>query len=402
MKCSPNDLAIFGGAPAFSEPLHVGRPNLGNRERFMERVHDILDRNWLSNDGPYVREFERRFSELVGVRHCVAMCNGTVALEIAIRALGLTGEVIVPSFTFIATAHALQWQGITPVFSDVDPRTHNIDALQISELITSRTTGIIGVHLWGRPCDVDLLADIARRRGLKLLFDAAHATGCSYKGDMIGNFGTAEIFSFHATKCLNTLEGGAVVTHDDELARNLRAMRNFGFTGPDEVRSIGTNGKMSEVSAAMGLTGLESFSQFTATNRENYGLYRTLLRDIPGTRLLAYEETESCNYQYIILEIDEHSAGLSRDQLVKLLQAENVIARRYFYPGCHRMEPYCSNLSHAPLTLPNTEYLAERVMALPTGTAIGSKEIAGVCALIRFAVDNAAAVRSGLKIWQAA
>jgi dTDP-4-amino-4,6-dideoxygalactose transaminase len=402
VKCSPTELAIFGGAPAFAEQLHVGRPHRANRERFIERVHDILDRNWLSNDGPYVREFERRFAELARVRHCVAVCNGTIALEIATRALGLSGEVIVPAFTFVATAHALQWQNITPIFCDVDPRTHNIDSTQVPELITSRTTGIIGVHLWGRPCDAGLLADIARRHGLKLLFDAAHAVGCSCKGTMVGNFGNAEIFSFHATKCLNTLEGGGIVTNDDELASRLRAARNFGFTAHDEVSCLGTNGKMSEISAAMGLTGLESLSQFIAANRENYGLYRTLLRDVPGIRLLTYDETERCNYQYVVCEIDRDRAGLTRDQLVKVLQAENVIARRYFYPGCHRMEPYRSNGHHAPLMLPNTEDLAERVMALPTGTAIGCKEISGICELIQFAVANAPVVRSGLKMWQAA
>ena len=181
------------------------------------------------------------------------MCNATVALEIAIRAMGMSGEVIVPSFTFVATAHALQWQEITPVFCDIDPRTHNLDPNRIEEMITPRTTGIIGVHVWGRPCAVDALAEIAQRRHLKLLFDAAHAFGCSYQGQMIGNFGDAEVFSFHATKFFNTFEGGAVVTNDDELAAKMRLMKNFGFHGYDNVIYVGTNGKMSEVSAAMGL-----------------------------------------------------------------------------------------------------------------------------------------------------
>jgi len=174
-----SSLAIFGGKPAFVEPLHVGRPNVGNRNMFDARVKDILDRRWLTNAGVYVNDFELRVAQFVGVEHCVAMCNGTVALEIAIRALGMTGEVIVPSFTFIATIHALQWQGITPVFCDINPATHNIDPLKVEQLITPRTTGIIGVHLWGRPCASDELTEIAQRHGLKLLFDSSHAFGCS-------------------------------------------------------------------------------------------------------------------------------------------------------------------------------------------------------------------------------
>ena len=157
MKYTVDELAVFGSSPAFGEPLHVGRPNIGNRDRLLRRVNELLDRNWLTNGGPYVQEFERRIADLLAAEHCIAMCNGTVALEIAIRAAGLSGEVIVPSFTFVATAHALQWQQITPVFCDVDPLTHNIDPCRVEDMITPRTTGIIGVHLWGRPCDVEAL-----------------------------------------------------------------------------------------------------------------------------------------------------------------------------------------------------------------------------------------------------
>ena len=212
------ELRIFGGTPAFSEKLHVGRPNIGNRGRLLERINDILDKRWLTNAGPYVQELEQRVAEIAGTRHCIAMCNGTVALEIAIRASGLRGEVIVPSMTFVATAHALQWQEITPVFCDIDPQTYNLDPHSVEKMITPRTTGIIGVHLFGRPCDIEALDRIARQHNLKLLYDAAHALGCSYHGRPIGSFGDAEMFSFHATKFLNTFEGGAIVTNDDGLA----------------------------------------------------------------------------------------------------------------------------------------------------------------------------------------
>jgi dTDP-4-amino-4,6-dideoxygalactose transaminase len=322
------------------------------------------------------------------------MCNGTVALEIAIRAAGLVGEVIVPSFTFIATAHALQWQGITPVFCDIDPQTHNLDPCQIEQMITPRTTGIIGVHVWGRPCDVEALTHIARRHDLKLLFDAAHAFSCSYKGQMVGRFGDAEVFSFHATKFFNTFEGGAVVTNDDDLATKMRLMKNFGFRGYDNVIYIGTNGKMSEVSAAMGLTSLESLDEFVAVNYRNYKQYQSELAGVPGLHFVSYDESERCNYQYIVLEIDEKVIQVNRDQLVEILHAENILARRYFYPGCHQMEPYRSYFPHTGLLLPNTERLVTQVMSLPTGTAVGEDEISRICQVLRLIVEN------GIEVWQ--
>jgi len=391
-----SSLAVFGGEPIFSEKLHVGRPNIGNRQKLLERFNDILDRRWLTNAGKYVQEFERRVAEMIGVRHCIVMCNGTVALEIVIRAVGLKGEVIVPSMTFIATAHALQWQEITPVFCDIDPKTYNLDQKRVEKMITPRTTGIIGVHLFGRPCDTEALAEIARRRKLKLLYDAAHAFGCSYQGRMIGSFGDAEMFSFHATKFFNTFEGGAIVTNNDELAAKIRLMKNFGFAGYDNVIYIGTNGKMSEVSAAMGLTGLESLDEFISVNHRNYREYKRELESIPGVQFMTYDETEKCNYQYIILEVDEQTIGISRDQLVEVLHAENILARRYFYPGCHNMEPYRSYFPHTGLLLPETERIAKRVVALPTGTAVGPEEITAIRQIIRLAVENGHQIRERL------
>jgi dTDP-4-amino-4,6-dideoxygalactose transaminase len=389
-------LVVFGGTPAFREPLHVGRPNIGDRAQLLERINDMLDRGWLTNNGPYVQEFEKRIADLTGARHCIAMCNGTVALEIAIRALELTGEVIIPSFTFIATAHALQWQQITPVFCDINPDTHAIDPRRVEEMITPRTSGIIGVHVWGRACDVEALEDIAQRRNLKLIFDAAHAFACSHNGAMIGNFGEAEVFSFHATKFFNTFEGGAVVTNNDELAKKMRLMNNFGFSGYDNVIYIGTNGKMSEVSAAMGLTGLESLDEFVAVNRRNHEKYRRELGGLPGVRVLAYDAAEKCNYQYSVVEIDESAARVSRDAMLEILWAENVLARRYFYPGCHRMEPYRSFFPHAGLLLPETEELAKRVLVLPTGTAANETDIATIAEIMRTVISNGAEVTTRL------
>lgn len=383
------ELAILGGAPSFDEILHVGRPNIGDRDRLMERITEALDRRWFTNNGPLVQELEQRLSDYLGVRHCIAMCNATVALEILIRAAGLKGEVIVPAFTFVATAHALQWQEITPVFADVDPKTHNIDPERVEAMITPRTMGIIGVHVWGRPCNVEELQAIADRHGLRLMFDAAHAFGNSHRGQMIGNFGDAEVFSFHATKFFNTFEGGAVATNDDDLAKTIRLMKNFGFEGTDNVIYVGTNGKMNEVSAAMGLTSLDSIDTVIETNHRNYHEYFDQLRDVPGLKLALYDESERSNFQYVILEVDSSIAGVSRNQLIEVLWAENVRARRYFYPGVHKMEPYRSYFPHAGLLLPETEALSERVMSLPTGTAVEPHDIRTICEIIRYAIENA-------------
>ena len=397
IKRKIHDLAIFGGTPAFEEKLHVGRPNIGNREKLLIRINDLLDRRWLSNNGPFVQEFEQSIADLLSVKHCIAMCNATVALEITARALGLHNEVIVPSFTFIATAHALNWQGITPVFGDVDPHTHNLDPSKIEALITPHTTGIIGVHVWGRPCAIETLSEIAKRRNLKLIFDAAHAFGNSHKGRMIGNYGQAEVFSFHATKFLNTFEGGAVVTNDDDLASKIRNMKNFGFVGYDNVASVGTNGKMSEVSAAMGLTELESMDNYISINRHNYGQYKQNLSGISGVKLIALDEVEKCNYQYIVLEIDDQIAGINRDRLVEILHAENVLARRYFYPGCHQMEPYHTDPYYKGFHLPETELLCQKVLSLPNGSCINNDDlIQKISGIIRFAVENGSAINERL------
>jgi dTDP-4-amino-4,6-dideoxygalactose transaminase len=391
------DLALFGGRPAFERRLHVGRPNIGNRERLFQRLNQMLDNGWLSNAGPLVCEFERRVAEMIGVRHCVAMCNATIALEIAIRAAGMTGEVIIPSFTFVATAHALQWQQITPIFCDIDERTHLLDPQGVEKLITPQTTGIVPVHLWGRPCSVDALEEIARRRGLKIIYDAAHAFGCSHNDRMLGSFGDAEVFSFHATKFFNTFEGGAVVTNDDDLAGRIRLMQNFGFTGYDRADYLGINGKMAEPAAAMGLTSLESLGEFIEINERNYEAYHQELADLPGVKMLSYDRFEKNNFQYIVLEIDETGAGISRDDVVKILMAENIIARRYFYPGCHRMEPYRSLERYRDVKLPETERLSERVVCLPNGMTVSEDEIRRIADLLRFVFAHAEELSSRLQ-----
>lgn len=354
---------------------HVGKPNLGSRPRLLRRIRTILNNKWLSNNGPFVQELEERLARYLGVRNCVIVCNATIGLELAARATGLNGEVIIPAFTFIATAHALEYQGIKPIFCDIDQKTHNLDCSKVEDLITDKTSGILAVHLWGRPCDIVGLTEIARRRGLRLLFDSAHAFGCSHKGKMIGCFGDAEVFSFHATKFFNTCEGGAVTTNDDQLADKVRLTRNFGFAGYDNVESVGTNAKMTEVCAAFGLTNFESLDKFISINRRNYHLYRDGLKQMNGLTIVEYDETQKCNYQYVVVEVETKKAGKTRDHLLGALQKAGILARRYFFPGCHNMRPYRDEDRIKGLCLPITDEISTRVIVLPTGVAVNAAAI---------------------------
>lgn len=398
-KTTLDDLAAFGGTPRFAEPLHVGRPAFGPalRGRLMERIAQILDRRFVTNNGPVLQELEARIAETLGVAHCVLVVNGTVALELLAHALDLQGEVIVPGFTFIATAHAFEWLGLRPVFCDVDPRTHGLDPARVQACLSSRTSAIVGVHLWGEPCDVEGLAQVAESARVPLLFDAAHAFGSSRGGRSVGGFGRAEVFSFHATKFFHSFEGGAVTTNDAALAARLRLLRNFGFAGYDSVVDVGTNGKMTELCAAMGLSALEELPRLLTANRERWEQYRDELAGLRGLRFFALDQAEARNYQYAVLEVDAATAGLSRDELHRVLQAEQVLARRYFTPGCHRMAPYDKRPSAAPLPLPVTEALSERVLVLPTGASVLASEVSAVCELLRFALEHAAAIRERLR-----
>lgn len=377
-----NECAGGGDSAVLAPALHVGAPNIGDRALFQKYVDEVFERGWLTNNGPLVQQFEQRVAEYVGVRHCVATCNGTVALEIAIRAMGLKGEVILPSYTFVATAHAVYSQNLTPVFADIDQTTHHLDPESVARCITPRTSAILGVHLWGQGCAVRPLQRLAAEHGLELFFDAAHAFGCTSGGEMIGRFGRAEIFSFHATKFFNTFEGGAIVTNDDALAEKARLMRNFGFAGLDHVIHPGTNGKMVEICAAMGLTNFASIDTFIATNRRNYLTYRDSLAGIDGIRLMSYGAAERSNYQYVVVEVAPESVA-TRDEIVASLRAENVLARRYFWPGCHRMQPYLEQFPDASRWLPNTEIVAARVVVLPTGMAVDVSRIEGIARRIR-------------------
>lgn len=315
-------------------------PNIPNREILHARLDEILASRRLANDGPYVRRFEAQLADMTGAPHAVAMCSAMVAMQVLFRALELAGEVITPSFTFIATAHAAAWERLQPVFIDVDPDTHMISPDRIGATLTARTQAIVGVHLWGSTCDVDALQAIADKARIPLILDAAHAFGCTSRGRLIGALKAVSVLSFHATKVVQSLEGGAVLTGDGDLAAKLRLMRNFGFQGYERVGCLGTNAKLNEVSATFGIGCIEEFESFVAVNRRNLEQYQSSLMNIPGLRFYRRDPTEKSNCQYVILDIDPVSCPLMRDELVDPLHAENIFARKYFSPGCHRQSPY--------------------------------------------------------------
>lgn len=392
MKTNVNQLAALGGVPLFETPLHVGAPNLIDPAAIAADLQAVLQSGYLTNNGPRVREFEARITDITQTRHCIATCNATIALQIAARAMNLTGEVIMPSFTFIATAHAMEWIGLTPVFADVDPRTHTMCPESAARCVTSRTSALLPVHLWGYGCHTEALQQLATQHGLMLLYDASHAFSCSHQGKSIGGFGAAEVFSFHATKFAHSAEGGAIVTNDDELAERCRRLRSFGFTGLTEVSDVGTNGKMNELCAAVGLRSLLSLNELQGRNHENRGLYTGLLQRIRGLQLFGSDRAATGNSQYLVVSV-EPDFGLSRDELVQLLRADGITARAYFNPGCHRSQPYLQHAVHHPVALPVTEQLSETILQLPTNSNVSADDIHSVCEFLAFVQGNVADIR---------
>jgi dTDP-4-amino-4,6-dideoxygalactose transaminase len=377
-----DSLVIFGATPPPRDPMYVGRPNIPDIDQVLGRMRRALESRWLSNDGPMVREFETVIEARLGVRHCVAVTNATQGLGLVARALNWHGEVIVPAFTFVATAHAMEWHGLRAVLCEIDPVTHQIDPRAVEAAITPQTTGILAAHTWGQPCDIDALVEIASRHELDIVFDAAPAYGATYGGRPIGTFGRAEVFSFHATKIVNCGEGGAVVTDDDDLAARLRLMRTFGFADTDYVVSAGTNAKMSELAAAMGLCSMEHLGRYIDVNRENHAHYQRGLDAVAGISVMDAAFDTTINYNNVVLEIDSSRSGIDRDNLLRVLTAEGIFARRYFWPGVHRMEPYRSRQPSPAEQFPVSDAVARRVLSLPTGTSMQYADVERVCTLI--------------------
>ncbi len=358
----------------FETPVHVAQVNLPAWDEVERAFRGIFERRFFANHGPLVRELDAAFAEATGVDHAVCVTNGTVALMILAQALELSGEVIVPAFTFPATVQALRWAGLEPVFCDVDPQTHMICAATVGPLITPRTRGVMGVHLWGRACDPDGLQALCEDHGLALMFDACHAVACTHRGAPIGGLGAGEAFSFHATKVLNGGEGGCITTNDAGLAARLRTIRSF---HPGETfAQVPTrmNGKMSEAQAALALISLKDLPVNVEANRRRYEQYAAILAEVPGLDLVRYDPREENSFQYVVVEVAPEAFGLNRDQLLAALAAENILCRRHFYPAVHRMAPF----DRSPLRLPVTEQLCERLIQLPNGQAMDVQDVTRV------------------------
>lgn len=387
-----SDLAVLGALPLFDTPRHVNRPQAPARAAFDALIDQVWDRRWFTNDGPLVKELEQRLCDYLDVPHCILMSNATIALDVVMSALDIRGEVLLPSYTFISTAHLLHLRGLTPVFCEVSADM-TLDPEDCARRITDRTGAVVATHIWGSACDIDALQAICDKADIPLLFDAAHAFGGRYDGHRLGRFGRAEVFSLHATKAFHAGEGGLVTTQDGALAAQLRLARNFGFSGPDNVACAGVNAKMSELHAAMGLCNLDVFPDTRAAARKVHAAYARGLEGVDGITLKCPPAAEDNNGHYVVAEIDADILGMNRDALLALLTAENVLARRYFFPGGHRSEP------HARINgpdLPVTDALCARVMLLPGGGAAAIEDIDQICRLLRFIAAHSGQIGDAL------
>ncbi|MBU1148297.1 MAG: aminotransferase class I/II-fold pyridoxal phosphate-dependent enzyme [Candidatus Omnitrophica bacterium] len=384
------ELAIFSERPAFEKPLYVGSPVIEEdvKEKYFQYMSEVFNRNWFTNNGPMVQRLEAEIAKLHGAKYCVAVCNATIAEILVLKALELSKEIILPSFTFIATAHACLWQGAKTVFCDISPDRLGLDPAKAEELINNETCAVIGVHLFGNLCDIEGLTRLSKKHNIKLIFDAAHAFNCYHGDKPIGCFGDAVILSFHATKFFGTFEGGAILTNDPKLAERLRFLRNFGFRGYDNVGFLGINGKMSESSAAMGLASIPAIGHRSAMLKNNLEVYRKGLSGIPGVDVLQVGKGGRSNYQYMVMFVDEIKFGVSRDVLCKVLWKENIIARKYFYPGCHNMEPYRTICPDADKRLGVTDQVSNKVLCLPLNLERPEKNINIIVSIIKAVNEN--------------
>ena len=322
------------------DKITVTQPLLPPLEEFTEYLKDIWDRKWLTNNGHYHKELEKALCEYLGVEYISLFTNGTLPLITALQALRITGEVITTPFSFVATTHSLWWNGIKPVFVDIDPVTYNLDPDKIEAAITPKTTAIMPVHVYGNPCDMARIQEIADKYGLKVIYDAAHAFGVTVDGQSILKAGDMSTLSFHATKTYNTIEGGALVCHDEATKQRIDYLKNFGFAGETTVVAPGINGKIDEIRSAYGLLNLKYIDGAIESRKNIAQLYRTGLRDIKGISFIEDITGVRHNYSYFPIFVDEKVYGISRDALYEKLKSNNIFGRRYFYPLISEFSTY--------------------------------------------------------------
>ena len=367
----------------FKTPITVARPALPPLEEFRKGLEEIWERAWLTNDGPLVRKFRDLLLQFCGVDHASLFTNGTLSLQLALQGMGISGDVITTPYTFVATTHALFWNRLRPVFVDIEPTYYSLDPDRIEAAITPWTTAILAVHVYGQPCRLEELQRVARKHGLKLLYDAAHAFGVEVEGKSIARFGDLSMFSFHATKVFHSIEGGMLTFREPELQRRLDYLKNFGFENETEVVMPGTNAKMSEFQALMGILLLAHMEEMIEKRRNLTLLYRHRLAGIPGICLPALPAPGvRYNYAYMPIEVDEEAFGMSRDDLYQKLHEYNVIARRYFYPIVPDFPCYRHIFRDADLGV--ARRVASRILVLPLYTELRIDEVERICDMLEY------------------
>jgi dTDP-4-amino-4,6-dideoxygalactose transaminase len=363
------------------EKIYVTQPNLPSLDEFIPYLQQIWDNKWLTNNGPFHKQLEQALCGYLGVEHLALFTNGTIALVTALQALRITGEVITTPFSFVATAHSLVWNGLTPVFVDIDPVTCNLDPDKVVQAITPHTTAIMPVHCYGNPCNVDAIQRIADSYGLKVIYDAAHAFGVKYRGESLLKHGDLSVLSFHATKVYNTFEGGAIVCPDATTKQRIDYLKNFGFADEVTVMAPGINGKMSEINAAFGLLQLQYIDDAIMHRREIDARYRSALADVRGITCLPEAEDTVRNYSYVpVLVTTDYP--LKRDELYQMLKDNNVFSRRYFYPLISDMPMYRGLPTATVANLPEAHKIAQQVLCLPIYPDLQSEVVDAICSLI--------------------
>ena len=354
-------------------------PNLDELNQYLQ---DIWQRKWITNNGHYHKELEKALCEYLDVPYVSLFTNGTLPLITALQALRITGEVITTPYSFVATTHALWWNGIKPVFVDIDPTTGNLDPDQIEAAITPRTTAIMPVHVYGKPCDTERIQEIADKYGLKVIYDAAHAFGVKVNGASILNAGDMSTLSFHATKVYNTLEGGALVMHDEQTKKRIDYLKNFGFAGETEVVAPGINSKMDEMRSAYGLLNLKQVDAAIEARHQVAIKYREALRDVEGITFFDDMPGVKHNYSYFPIFVDAEKYGMTRDELYFKMKEQNVLGRRYFYPLISTFSTYRGLDSAKPSNLPNAHKMADEVICLPMHHALSEEDVMRILNII--------------------
>ncbi|MCX7817044.1 MAG: DegT/DnrJ/EryC1/StrS family aminotransferase [Syntrophales bacterium] len=365
-----------------SNTIYVTKPSLPPLEEVIEILKKIWESRWLTNNGPYHQMFEKALSEYLGVKYISLFANGTLALMTALQALRITGEVITTPYSFAATTHALHWNGITPVFCDIEPNFCNINPEKIESLITPRTTAILAVHVYGNPCDVYRIQEIADIYGLKVIYDACHAFGVKLNGDSILNFGDLSVLSFHATKVFTTFEGGAIVCHDEKMKKRIDFLKNFGFADEVTVVGPGINAKMNEFQAALGLLQLKYIDSSIEKRKKLSEIYANKLSNASGIRTIKYQNHIRHNFQYFPIFIDRKKFGKNRDEVYDKLKKNNIHSRRYFYPLISQFPTYRGLPSASPSNLPVAEKITNEVLCLPMYDRLTEEEINQICEII--------------------